>query len=112
MNKILHKMVVGRSGGEVPAASHPQRLIDRLFETVMGLLHIAVFMRDPLIVPGGLHAVMPHEGLVTTRPVFSLFFAQQPHGCTQVVGAMLLWNPTNLPEGFLNALGKPPRRFR
>ncbi len=76
VNEILDKMVVGRSAGEVPTAAHPQRLIDRLFEAVMGLLHIAVFMCDSGIVPGGLHAVMRHERLVACCPVFSLFLAQ------------------------------------
>ena len=50
--------------------------------------------------------VQPHERLVASRPVFSLFLAQVSHGGAQVVGAVLLWDPTKLPERFLNALGQ------
>ena len=73
---------------------------------MMGLFHIPVFMRHPSIVPGRLHPVVLHEGLVAKRPVFSLFFAQLPDGCTQVIGAVLLWDPTQLPECFLDPLGQ------
>jgi hypothetical protein len=37
VQEILDKMVVGRSAGEVPAASHPQGLIDRLADRGDGL---------------------------------------------------------------------------
>ena len=77
----------------------------------MGLFHIAVFMRHPSIVPGGLHAVMLHECLVANRPVFSLLFAQLPHSSTQMVSAMLLWNSAELPERFLDPLSQGLERF-
>jgi hypothetical protein len=80
VNEILDKMVIGRSCGEVTAASHPQRLIECLFEPMMGLFHIAIFMRHPGIVPGGLHALMGHQCLIANCPIFLLFFAQLPHG--------------------------------
>jgi hypothetical protein len=75
-----------------------------LLETMMGLFHSPVFMRYPSIGPGWLHPVMLHERQVANRPVFSLLFAQVPHGGSQVVGTMLLWDATQLPQGFLDLL--------
>src|SRR5579859_2644397 len=69
----------------------------------MGLLDIPIFMRHSSIVPGGLHAVVCHQRLVSNGPVFSIFLAELTHRCAQMVGAMLLWHTTNLPERALDA---------
>src|SRR5713101_5868898 len=79
VDQILQKMFVGRTTRKIPAPSDSQRLVNGLLETMMGLFHIPVFMRHPSIVPGGLHPVVLHEGLVAKRPIFSLLFAQLPH---------------------------------
>jgi hypothetical protein len=105
-DQILQKLFVGGSVRKIPAPPDSQCLVNGLFEPIMGLFHIPVFMRHPSIVPGGLHPVVLHEGLVAKGPIFPLFFAQLPHSCTQVVGAVLLWNPTQLPERFLDPLSQ------
>ena len=46
---------------KIAAASHAQGLIKRLFEAVVGLLDIPVFMSDPGIVPGRLQLVVAHQ---------------------------------------------------
>src|SRR5713101_6322005 len=111
VDQILQKMFVGRTTRKIPAPSDSQRLVNGLLETMMGLFHIPIFMRHPSIVPGGLHPVVLHEGLVAKRPVFSLLLAQVPHGGAEMVSAVLLWNSTKLPERFLDPLSQSLKRF-
>src|SRR6266849_9488133 len=112
VDQILQKLFVGRTTRKIPAPSDSQRLVNGLLETMMGLFHIPVFMRHPSIVPGGLHPVVLHEGLVAKRPIFSLLFAQLPHSGAEMVSAVLLWNSTKLPERFLDPLEREPQTFR
>jgi hypothetical protein len=49
---------------EVSSVTHLQGLIEGHFEAKVELLHVAFFMGDADIVPGGLHAVVLHEILV------------------------------------------------
>ena len=81
-DQILHKALVGLSVSKIPAASHPQRLIECVFEAKVGLLHIPVLMCDPSIVGGWITTIMSHELLIAYRPLFSLFFCGQYH-CTE-----------------------------
>ncbi len=69
----------------------------------MGLLDITILMGDACVVPGRLQAVVPHEGQVSLGEGFLLIAGQMPNGCAQMVGAMLNWNASDLPERLLNA---------
>jgi hypothetical protein len=111
VDQILQKLFVGRTTRKIPAPSDSQRLVNGLLETMMGLFHIPVFMRHPSIVPGGLHPIVLHEGLVAKRPIFSLLFAQVPHGGAEMVSSVLLWHSTKLPERFLDPLSQGLKRF-
>jgi len=62
-------------------------------------------MRDARIVPGGLHPVMGHEGLVAFGPVFALAFVQLAHGGRQMIGTMLLRHASYLPQATLQSFG-------
>ncbi len=111
VDQILQKMFVGRTTRKIPAPSDSQRLVNGLLETMMGLFHIPVFMRHPSIVPGGLHPIVLHEGQVSKRPIFSLLFAQVPHGGAEMVSSVLLWNSTKRPVRFLDPLSQGLKRF-
>jgi hypothetical protein len=71
----------------------------------MGLFDIAILMRDARVVPGRLHAVMGHEGLVPFRPVFALALVQLANSSCQMIGAVLLGHPSYLPQAALQAFG-------
>ena len=49
---------------------------------------------------------MGHQGLVANRPLFFFRLAQVTNGRTQMVGAMLLWHPANLPQRFFDPLSQ------
>jgi hypothetical protein len=102
-HQVLHKALVGRPRGELAATSYAQCLIKRLFEAEVGLLHIAILMGDARIIPGRLHAVVPHEGLVTLGEGFLLIAGQMANCCAQMVGAMLGRNASQLPERLFDA---------
>ena len=72
----------------------------------MGLLDITVLMGDARVVPGRLHAIVPHEPLVALGEGFLLIAGQMPNGCAQMVGAMLDWNAADLPERLFNAFSQ------
>jgi hypothetical protein len=63
-------------------------------------------MGNARIVPGGLHAVVPHKGLIALREGFLLIAGQVPNGCAQMVGTMLNRNAADLPERLLNAFSQ------
>jgi len=54
-------------------------------------------MRDARIVPGRLHAVMGHEGLVAFSPVLALALVQLADSSRQMIGAVLLGHASYLP---------------
>jgi hypothetical protein len=111
VDQILQKLFVGGSIRKIPAPPDSQRLVNSLLETIMGLFHIPVFMCHPSIVPGWLHPVVLHEGLVAQRPVFSLLLTQVPHGSAQMVSSVLLWHSTKRPVRFLDPLSQGLKRF-
>jgi hypothetical protein len=74
-DELLQKTFVGGAAGKITRPSCSQGLIDGLFETMMRLFHIAVFMGHARIVPAWLHAVMLHERLVANGSVVSILFA-------------------------------------
>ena len=53
--------------GEVPAAAQQQRLVHRLLQPMMPLLHIAVFVRLAGLDLLPFQPVMPHQRLVARR---------------------------------------------
>jgi hypothetical protein len=71
----------------------------------MGLFDIPILMRDARIVPGRLHAVMGHEGLVAFRPVLALALVQLANSSRQMIGAVLLRYASYLPQAALQAFG-------
>src|SRR6266699_413341 len=73
---------------------------------MVGLFYVSILMGNAGIIPGRLHAVVGHECMIALGPIFSLFCAQVPHSCAQMVGAMLLWNPADLPKRFLDPFGE------
>jgi hypothetical protein len=61
-------------------------------------------MSNGHVVFRGLHAIMSHQCLISRRPIFSLCLACVFNGSAQVVGAMLLWHTTDLPQRFFDPL--------
>jgi|SRR5712691_7841289 len=86
--------------------SHAQRLINSFFEAVVRLLHIPIFMRYPGIIPRRLHPVMSHKRLVALRPVLRAALALLLDCRAQMIGAVLLWNASDLPQTILNPLSQ------
>ena len=66
-DELLQEPCVGGAVGEVPAAAHPQRLVDGLLEAVVGLLDVAVLVRDPGVVGRRLHPVVGQQRAVALR---------------------------------------------
>src|SRR6266702_6795366 len=104
-DQVLQERFVGSTIDKIAAASHAQSLIDRLFEAVMGLFDIPILMCDARIVPGRLHPVMGHEGLVPFGPVFALALVQLADSSRQMIGAVLLGHASYLPHAALQAFG-------
>src|SRR6266699_4810772 len=96
-DQVLQERFVGTSIDKLAAASHAQGLIDRLFEAVMGLFDIPILMRDARIVPGRLHALIGHEGLVAFSPVLALALVGFAVSVRQMIGAVLLGHASHLP---------------
>ena len=55
---------VRRAVGELSAAADSQRLVDSLLEAEVGLLHIAVLVRDTEVIGGRLQAIVAHHHAV------------------------------------------------
>src|SRR5713226_418282 len=77
----------------------------------MGLLDIPIFMSDGDIVPGGLHAVVGHQPLVSNGPIFSFRLAELAHRRAQMISSMLLWHSANLPQSFLDPFRERLKRL-
>ena len=104
-NEIGKKALVGLACGKIATGSDAQRLIDGLFELMMRLLTIAIFMGNTQVVLGWLHPIMRHQRIIATGPVTSLLLACVLDCRGQMIGAMLLGNPTDLED----ALSQCPR---
>jgi hypothetical protein len=104
-DQIVQERFIGTSIDKIAAASHAQGLIDGLFEAGMGLFDIAILMRNARIVPGRLHIVMGHQGLVAFCPVLALTLVQLTDSSRQMIGAMLLRDTSYLPEATLQTFG-------
>jgi hypothetical protein len=104
VDEILQEVVLGSSGGKITSRSNTQCLLDCLFETMMGLLDISLFMSNADMVPGRLHALMGHPCLVSKGPLFFFRLAQVRDCRTQMIATMLLWNPADLPPRFFDPL--------
>lgn len=72
----------------------------------MGLLDIAVLMRNASLVSGRLHAIMRHQGGIARGKVLASVLVKLMHGGGKVVGAMLERHPTKLPEARLDPFGQ------
>src|SRR5512142_683219 len=104
-DQVLEKHFVGTPIGKVTATPHAQGLIDRLFEAVMGLFDVSILMCDARIVPGWLHAVMGHEGLIPLGPVLALTLVQLADSSAQMISAVLLGHAPHLPQAAFQPFG-------
>lgn len=86
-------------------------MIERLFEAVVSLLHISIFMSYAHIVGGGVHSVVGHQGLIACGPLLALLFGQLMNRGGQMIGAMLLGNAAELPQRLLDAFGQRLKGF-
>lgn len=111
LHQGLEKMLVGPSAGKVTAAPCSQRLVQRLLEAIVRLLDIAILVGHASVVPGRLHPVVAHQGLIAFGPLFPLFLPQLAHRCTEVIGTMQLWHPTELPQRALQSFGQRLETF-
>jgi hypothetical protein len=97
-HELLEKPTIGSPIGEIPAAAHPQRLVDCLLEAEVGLLDVAVFVRDPEIVGRRFPAIVGHEGGIARRCLAPAVPIERAHRGAEVIGAMLARHPADLPE--------------
>ncbi len=111
-HQLLQKAVVGGAVGEVAAAPHAQRLIQRHLEAVVGLLDVAVLVGFTGGVGRGLHPVVRHESLVALREVMAAGRIQVVHGGRELVGPMLHGHAAQLPQTALQALGQRLKALR
>src|SRR5258708_5297415 len=91
--------------------SHAQRLVNGLFEAVVRLLYIPIFMGYPGIVPRWLHPVMSHKRLVALRPVLHAALALLLDCRAQMISAVVLWNASDLPQAVFNPLSQSLKAF-
>ena len=105
-HQFLKETGIAGAVGKVATAAHTQGLVDRLFETVMGLLDIAVLVRHPRIVGRGLHRIMIHERTIARGEVFPPISIQVMDGRAQVVRPMLLGHAADLPEAGFDPVGQ------
>jgi hypothetical protein len=98
----VQKAAIGFPTGKIPAAAQQQRLVQRVFETPVPLLDIAVLVcvRGLDLLP--LRAVVIQQPLVAPREV--LAFRQVVHGGAQPIGPMPRGHITELPDRVLITL--------
>jgi hypothetical protein len=103
--QILEETFIGRTAGNITAATHTYRVIHGFFETGMGVLHIAVFLCDARVVPGRFHAIVSQK----RRLPFGKHLAPSSllmDGRAQRIGAVHLGSAIDLPERVLNPLSQ------
>ncbi len=97
--------VAGAVGkGTVPP--RPERLVHGLLEAVVGLLDIAVLVGFADGIGGRRHAVVGHQGQIAIRPAALAVGLDGLNRRREIVGAVVLWYATDLPETELQPLGE------
>ena len=110
---ILHHLqegCVSVPARKIPAATQQQGLLDRLFETPMRLLAIAVFMAARWVGRFAFDAVMPQQSLVVPREYLRV--AVGMHGQSHAVGAMSLRHASQGPQRVLQTFAQAGETLR
>jgi hypothetical protein len=105
-----HELPVGLSTGEVPTATQQQLLFQRLLETPMALLAVAVLVPAVRIRGLGRHTVVTHERLIPAGVPLRVPVVM--HGQRHAVGAMTLGHSAQLPHGILPPLTQAGEALR
>ncbi|MGA2930379.1 MAG: hypothetical protein ABSG43_31215 [Solirubrobacteraceae bacterium] len=100
LRQLTQKLLVGRSTREIPAPSQQQRLRDRLLETPMALLAIAVLMAARRVGRFALDAVVIKQSLIPRRELFRL--AVRVDRQRQPIGPMMRRRPAQFPKRVLH----------
>ena len=95
---------------KIPAATQQQGLLDRLLETPMRLLAIAVFMAACWVGRFTCNAVMSQQSLVVPREYLRV--AVGMHGQSHAVGAMSLWHASQGPQRVLQTFAQAGETLR
>src|SRR5216683_3176355 len=85
------KAGVRRAVGELSAAANSQRLVDGLLEAEVGLLHIAVLVRDTEVIGGRLQAIVAHDHAVALPRLSTSLGVERMDGSTEMIGSVPLW---------------------
>jgi hypothetical protein len=105
-----HELQVRLTAGEVAAPTQQQSLLQRLLETPVALLAIAVLVTAVRIGGLGRQAVVPQQRLVPGR--VTLGVAVVMHRQRHPVGAMPLGHAAQFPQGVLQALAQAGEALR
>jgi hypothetical protein len=103
-DRLGKKGLVASEIGEIARAAQRQRLLECPLQMAVRGFDRAVLVRDPGIVARRLDPVMLAEGLVALGLVF--LGREIAVGRRQPVGAVLLGNPAELPQRFLQTFGQ------
>ena len=87
---------------KLPTAPHAQGLIDRLLEPVVGLLDVAVLVRDAERVGGRLHPVVAHQRAIAILRQGPSVAIERVDRRAQMIGAVALGDASELPEAALD----------
>jgi hypothetical protein len=105
-----HEPQVRLTAGEVPAAAQQQLLLQRLLQTPVALLAIAVLVTAGGIGGLGRQAVVPQQRLIPGRVLLGV--AVVMHRQRHAVGAVPLGHAAQLPQGVLQALAQAGKALR
>ena len=88
------------TAGEGATAAQQQRLIEPLFQMIVGRLHVAIFIGTPRVGPFGLAAVVIHQCGVSRGVGFGTGVVVDRSA--ERVAAVMLWRAAKFPKRFLN----------
>jgi hypothetical protein len=107
---VTHELPVRLPTGEVSTATQQQLLLQRLLETPMALLAVAVLVPAVRIRRFGRHTVVTHQRLIPARVLLRVPVVV--HGQRHAVGAMTLGHSSQLPHGILPPLAQAGEALR
>jgi len=103
-HEALEEVAIGRARREVARGPDAQGLVDRLLEAMVGLLDVTVLVRHPGVVRRRDHPVMREQRGIAGGRLGPAGRVQRPDRRAEVVGAMLLRHPAELPPRGLQPL--------